>query len=93
MKQLHALVSGRVQGVSYRAFIQRSATQLRLAGWVRNLRDGRVEFTAAGDAAALEELLTLAKRGPPAAAVSGVIESWREPAEDFAGFSILTDGV
>lgn len=70
---IHCLVSGRVQGVCYRAYTQREARRLGLTGWVRNLLDGRVEVMASGSPAALEEFRQWLHRGPPQAAVNGVI--------------------
>jgi acylphosphatase len=65
-------VSGGVQGVGYRFFAQRAAERLGLAGYVKNLRDGRVEVYAIGPAAALEALRVPLERGPQAAQVSGL---------------------
>ncbi|MCG3203008.1 MAG: Acylphosphatase [Gammaproteobacteria bacterium] len=70
---IHCLVSGRVQGVCYRAFAQREARRLGVTGWVRNLPDGRVEVTAAGPPVALEEFRRWLHRGPPQAVVREVI--------------------
>jgi acylphosphatase len=72
------LVSGRVQGVFYRASTREQARGLGLAGHARNLPDGRVEVLACGDAAALDALERWLWRGPPAAEVESVL---REPAE------------
>ncbi len=66
---LHCLVSGRVQGVCFRAETQAQAGRLGLTGWVRNLPDGRVEVRAFGPPAGLDELRTWLKRGPPQAHV------------------------
>lgn len=65
-------ITGRVQGVGYRAWFEREATARGLTGWVRNRNDGSVEATACGAPAALAELQTLARRGPPAARVDAV---------------------
>ena len=62
-------VRGRVQGVSFRASLAEEARRLGLAGWVRNRRDGSVEFVAGGRSADVEALLAWARRGPPAARV------------------------
>jgi acylphosphatase len=71
------LVSGRVQGVFYRVSAAAEAKRLHLAGWARNLTDGRVEVVAVGDARALSELAAWLWRGPPAAVVDGVrVEEW-----------------
>jgi acylphosphatase len=68
------LVRGRVQGVGYRAFAQRSAQALSLTGYARNLDDGGVEVYAAGPAEKLAELAALLYRGPRWAGVRGVEE-------------------
>jgi acylphosphatase len=69
---VRCLVSGRVQGVFYRASTQRKAEALGLTGWVRNLPDGRVEVLASGPEDALKELRDWLWQGPPHAAVTGV---------------------
>jgi acylphosphatase len=66
------VVSGRVQGVGYRASLAEAAQALGLAGWVRNLHDGRVQAQVCGSAAACEALVAWAHRGPPSARVTGV---------------------
>jgi acylphosphatase len=71
------LVSGRVQGVFYRAATQAVARRLGLTGWVRNLRDGRVELVACGAPEKLQELERWLWQGPPQASVSEVVS---EPA-------------
>ncbi|MGH9592135.1 MAG: acylphosphatase [Bryobacteraceae bacterium] len=63
------LVTGRVQGVGFRYFAARAARDLQLAGWVRNLSDGRVEAYAAGPASKLEDFEGSLRTGPPAAMV------------------------
>ncbi|HEU4662925.1 MAG TPA: acylphosphatase, partial [Dokdonella sp.] len=65
-------VSGLVQGVFFRASTQARARELGLAGWAKNLADGRVEVVAGGDAAALDELERWLQRGPPGARVDAV---------------------
>lgn len=90
MKQeLHLLVSGRVQGVSYRANAAGMAQRLGLDGWVRNLADGRVEMLAQGDEKALRALLAWAHQGPALARVEHVDARWSEaPGTALAGFEI-----
>ena len=70
-------VSGLVQGVGYRFFTQRTAERLRVSGFVRNLRDGRVEVFVIGTAEQHNELRRLLERGPLGADVTEVLE---EPA-------------
>ena len=69
------VVSGRVQGVGYRFFAERWAGQLGLAGYVKNLWDGRVEVYAIGDGLALEQFKLRLTEGPRSAYVTGVSES------------------
>ena len=72
------LVRGRVQGVGFRYFVQRAAQELGLAGYVRNLDDGRVEVYAIGPEARLSELAGVLHRGPRWAEVHGVEEQEAE---------------
>ena len=57
LSRVHVFVSGRVQGVAYRYFVERRAAEIPVTGWVRNLRDGRVEIMAEGEKADLESFL------------------------------------
>jgi len=66
------MIRGRVQGVGYRAFVEYEAGRRGLAGWVRNRRDGAVEALFAGDAAAVEGMITACRKGPPGARVDGI---------------------
>jgi acylphosphatase len=81
------VVTGRVQGVGYRYFVLREAERLGLAGFTRNLSDGRVEVVAEGAEDVLGELETRLRRGPSFAAVAGVDRSAIPPRGD-AGFHI-----
>lgn len=80
-------VSGRVQGVAFRASTQHEARARGLAGWVRNCADGRVEAVFEGPPEGVEALLAWCRRGPRFAQVSGV-EVQEEPPEGLAGFGI-----
>ncbi len=71
-RALHILVSGRVQGVGFRYFVREQAQRLSLSGWVRNLRDGRVEILVVGDALARQGFLQKVHQGPLAAEVARV---------------------
>jgi acylphosphatase len=71
VRQLY-VVSGHVQGVGFRRFVQRKARDLGLSGHAANLPDGRVEVLAEGDAAALGHLERWLQRGPPLARVTKV---------------------
>jgi acylphosphatase len=68
-------VSGRVQGVGYRYFVEDAAYTLGLTGYARNLADGRVEVYATGSPASLEKLAGLLWKGPRWADVGGVEEA------------------
>lgn len=72
---LHLLIAGRVQGVFYRASMVEQAQAAGLHGWVRNLRDGRVEALVQGPQPALDTLLAWCRQGPPAARVDEVLVS------------------
>ncbi len=85
--RVHILVSGLVQGVAFRAYTVDEARRLGVAGWVRNLADGRVEVEAEGDRRALEGLVAFCRRGPPAAQVDDVEATWTAFAGDLGRFA------
>ncbi|HZD22951.1 MAG TPA: acylphosphatase [Acidimicrobiia bacterium] len=72
MKAVHVYVSGLVQGVGYRQGCRYAARSLDLVGWVRNLRDGRVELFAQGSDEAVDRLIDWVWAGPSTARVTGV---------------------
>ena len=74
-------VSGKVQGVFYRASTVRVAEQFKLRGFARNLPDGRVEVLALGDTEPLAALLEWLRKGPPLPRVTDVTEQVEDPAE------------
>jgi acylphosphatase len=82
-----AIVSGRVQGVFFRDTCERVATGLGVSGWVRNRPDGTVEVVAEGERAAVDELLTWCRDGPPRARVDR-IEITAEPVAAERGFRV-----
>ena len=71
-KAVHVVVHGRVQGVGFRAFVEREATALGLSGWVRNLRDGTVEAVFSGDDDEVDAMLDACRRGPPGSRVARI---------------------
>ena len=81
------IVSGRVQGVFFRASTRTEAMRLGITGYARNLANGAVEVLACGDPAALDELQRWLHMGPPAARVESVV---RSDAEDFAADAFVT---
>jgi acylphosphatase len=78
-KRVRALVSGRVQGVFFRAHTRTRARELGVSGWVRNLPDGRVELVAEGEEAKITTLLAWVQIGPPSARVENVQADWSTP--------------
>lgn len=80
----HVFVSGRVQGVFFRASAAQRARELGLTGWVRNLGDGRVEAVFEGGRGTVEEAIAWCRHGPSYAAVDAVEVAWEQPAGDTA---------
>jgi acylphosphatase len=78
---LHFLIRGRVQGVGFRWFVHREASELDLRGWVRNTEDGDVEVVASGTPGDLAELRASLRRGPRGSRVDHVIEHYLDEKE------------
>lgn len=64
MTAVHVLIEGKVQGVGFRAFVEREAKTRRLSGWVRNRRNGSVEAVFSGDEALIRNMVEVCQRGP-----------------------------
>jgi acylphosphatase len=88
MVQAHAYISGRVQGVNFRYYTRQHALNLGLTGWVRNVRDGRVEAIFCGKKEQVAKMLKWCEEGPPAARVDNVQVEWEQPADPLLGFDI-----
>ena len=86
---LKAIVNGRVQGVFFRDFMQRSAQSLVLCGYVRNLSDGAVEVYAEGEKYQLDKLIELLKTGPRASRVENVKTWWTEYTGNYSEFRTI----
>ena len=86
MRTVRLTITGRVQGVGYRIWAERTALLLRMRGWVRNRRDGSVELLATGSEEALAALIEACREGPSAAVVTGV-KVERGEHDGSAGFS------
>lgn len=86
---VQAIVHGRVQGVLFRSFASRNASELGLMGYTRNLRNGTVEVVAEGEREQLEKLIDQLKIGPPVAKVEKVITSWSEYTGKYSDFAVL----
>jgi acylphosphatase len=87
-KRLHLFVSGRVQGVFFRASTRDAARNLGLTGWVRNLPDGRVEALFEGDERALAQIIEWCRTGPPGALPEGLEPRWEKHDGEFSDFRI-----
>ena len=88
MQRLHAIISGRVQGVSFRYYTQQEAHKLGVKGWVRNRPDRTVEVTAEGERDTLEDFLEFLHEGSPAAQVDSVQSTWSDATGEFTDFQI-----
>jgi len=89
-QRLHLMISGRVQGVWYRAHTQRAAQRLGLCGWVRNRRTGQVEAVAEGPRDDLESLEAWCWKGSPSSRVTGVDAEWLEPTGEYSSFEVIS---
>jgi acylphosphatase len=86
--RVHVVISGRVQGVFFRASTGEKADELGLTGWVRNARDGDVEAVFEGEEGAVDEMLAWCHRGPPLAKVMKVMATPEAFTGEFREFSI-----
>ena len=84
----HIVVSGFVQGVFFRHETRRRAQLHNLTGWVRNLRDGRVEAVLEGEREDVEAVIAFCRKGPSGAVVRGVEVVWEEPTEEHKDFRV-----
>jgi acylphosphatase len=89
---LHFLIQGRVQGVGFRWYVHREASELDLRGWVRNTEDGEVEVVAHGDPADLAELRASLRRGPRGSRVDRIVEHALAESEAAGLSSFRIDG-
>ena len=88
MKRIHVYISGRVQGVFFRAETQRTAKGFDLKGWVRNMADGRVEALFEGEDTNIDNMIAWCHIGPPAARVEEVLTEEEPYAGEFRDFNI-----
>ncbi len=86
--EARVVVSGRVQGVWFRASTRDVAAGFGVCGFVRNLPDHRVEAVLQGRRAAVEKTIAFMREGPPGAEVVDVSVEWRDPTEEFEGFHV-----
>ena len=88
MNRIHVFISGRVQGVFFRASTQKTARDYNLTGWVRNYPDGRVEAVFEGENTGVDAMLEWCKKGPPYAIVRNVEVIEESYKGEFKNFSI-----
>jgi len=85
IRTIHVIVSGKVQGVYFRASCVDTARKLGIGGWVRNMPDNRVEIMASGGAKVMDEFIKWCKLGPSGARVDNILveEKVLQPFENF----------
>lgn len=88
-ESVQIVVSGRVQGVYFRAFTQKQAKKLNLTGYAKNLSNGDVEIIACGEKNQLEKLVSWCHKGPLMAKVNSVQTQPLTLAQPYQGFEIL----
>jgi acylphosphatase len=86
--RLHAYINGNVQGVGFRHFTRQTARDNNLTGWVRNLRDGRVEVMAEGAHCNLNQLLVHLRKGPISADVNNIDYDFDKAQGEFEAFRV-----
>ncbi len=88
LKRVRVRVSGRVQGVYFRAWAREEADRLGVRGWVRNEADGSVTALVVGPEAAVDAMVNALRQGPPSAAVDEVVIEPAEPGPDPGRFEV-----
>ena len=88
LKRVHVYYSGRVQGVGFRMTAEETARQFGVVGWVKNLRDGRVEVLAEGEEATLKQFLDAIRQGPMKNFIRDIDLSWDDAVNTFDEFDI-----
>jgi len=87
-KRVHVFYSGRVQGVGFRFTAEEIAKRCEVVGWVKNLRDGRVELVAEAEEKHLKQFLEEMRRGPMRNFIEDVEVAWSASTNDFKDFEI-----
>jgi len=86
--EAHVVVTGKVQGVFFRASTREIAVGCGVRGFVRNLPDRSVEAVLQGERGSVEKVIEFMGEGPPGAFVTGIRVDWRAPSADFPGFDV-----
>ena len=84
----HVLISGRVQGVFFRAYTHKAARARNILGWVMNTRDGRVEAVLEGEREQVEDMINWCHQGSPMSQVTGVDVNWQDYTGEFQDFGV-----
>ena len=84
----HVMISGRVQGVFFRAYTQEAAQARNIRGWVMNTRDGRVEAVLEGEKEHVEDMVNWCYQGSPMSRVTRVDVDWQDYTGEFQDFSV-----
>ena len=84
----HVFVSGRVQGVFFRSETSYEAKRRKVAGWVRNTSDGRVEAVFEGEKEDVEKVIDFCRRGPSGARVMKIDVRWEDYIGEFKDFKV-----
>ena len=87
-QNVHVFYAGRVQGVGFRMLAEETAHRFDIAGWVKNLRDGRVELVAEGDKKSLAKFLDEIRNGPMCNFITNVHVTWGPATDLFNHFDI-----
>ena len=87
--RVHAIISGRVQGVFFRAETKRKADACNVRGWVKNLPDRNVEAVFEGERGRVDEVVAWCRKGPPAASVRQVVTSEEPFTNEWDSFNII----
>lgn len=88
MKRVRILIEGKLQGANFRYHTQQEAQKLGLAGFVRNLSDGRIEIDAQGDDESVDKMLTWCQEGPQSAQLKSILFRYDEPNEHATDFIV-----
>jgi acylphosphatase len=88
LSEARVVVSGRVQGVFFRASTRDVAMRCGVRGFVRNLPGRQVEAVLQGERAVVEKVILFLREGPPGAVVTGIAVDWRDPGETYEGFHV-----
>lgn len=87
--EIHCIVQGRVQGVGFRDFVERHASEYELYGWIKNTPEGHVEIVLQGIPDTLKDCIEALHQGPSLARVESVSVEWKTPEKLFDEFMVI----